>query len=117
MVAHTPVRTDAAVIALVGMVHATSHLFHLLLPPLFPLLMPDFGFGYTEKCRRRAWATRFPCMACREAWAGRSAQQSPEWRWPGPDGATQGLRRPGWPCAPLARCRWRGRYWTMMWQK
>ena len=48
MVAHTPVRTDAAVIALVGMAHATSHLFHLLLPPLFPLLMPDFGFGYTE---------------------------------------------------------------------
>ncbi|MCF8179231.1 MAG: MFS transporter [Sulfuritalea sp.] len=42
------VRTDAAVIALVGIAHATSHLFHLLLPPLFPLLMPDFGFGYTE---------------------------------------------------------------------
>jgi MFS family permease len=36
------------VIALVGVAHATSHLFHLLLPPLFPLLMPDFGFGYTE---------------------------------------------------------------------
>lgn len=48
MDAHTSVRTDAAVIALVGMAHATSHLFHLLLPPLFPLLMPDFGFGYTE---------------------------------------------------------------------
>ena len=48
MDAHTPVRADAAVIALVGMAHATSHLFHLLLPPLFPLLMPDFGFGYTE---------------------------------------------------------------------
>jgi MFS family permease len=48
MVAHTPFRADAAVIALVGMAHATSHLFHLLLPPLFPLLMPDFGFGYTE---------------------------------------------------------------------
>jgi FSR family fosmidomycin resistance protein-like MFS transporter len=30
------------------MAHATSHLFHLLLPPLFPLLMPAFGFGYTE---------------------------------------------------------------------
>ena len=43
-----PVRADAAVIALVGIAHATSHLFHLLLPPLFPLLMPDFGFGYTE---------------------------------------------------------------------
>lgn len=48
MVAPTPVRADAAVIALVGMAHATSHLFHLLLPPLFPLLMPNFGFGYTE---------------------------------------------------------------------
>ena len=48
MDAHTPVRADAAVIALVGMAHATSHLFHLLLPPLFPLLMPDFGFGFTE---------------------------------------------------------------------
>ena len=43
-----PIRTDAAVIALVGVAHATSHLFHLLLPPLFPLLMPDFGFSYTE---------------------------------------------------------------------
>ncbi len=43
-----PLRADAAVIALVGVAHATSHLFHLLLPPLFPLLMPDFGFGYTE---------------------------------------------------------------------
>jgi len=42
------VRADAAVISLVGVAHATSHLFHLLLPPLFPLLMPDFGFGYTE---------------------------------------------------------------------
>lgn len=41
-------RYDAAVIALVGVAHATSHLFHLLLPPLFPLLMPEFGFGYTE---------------------------------------------------------------------
>ena len=48
MIANTPVRADAAVIALVGVAHATSHLFHLLLPPLFPLLMPDFGFGYTE---------------------------------------------------------------------
>jgi FSR family fosmidomycin resistance protein-like MFS transporter len=48
MVPNSPVRADAAVIALVGVAHATSHLFHLLLPPLFPLLMPDFGFGYTE---------------------------------------------------------------------
>ncbi|MFH1870231.1 MAG: MFS transporter [Pseudomonadota bacterium] len=48
MTSNAPVRADAVVIALVGMAHATSHLFHLLLPPLFPLLMPDFGFGYTE---------------------------------------------------------------------
>ena len=45
---NAPVRADAAVIAVVGVAHATSHLFHLLLPPLFPLLMPDFEFGYTE---------------------------------------------------------------------
>ncbi len=48
MTPNSTVRADAAVIALVGVAHATSHLFHLLLPPLFPLLMPDFGFGYTE---------------------------------------------------------------------
>ncbi|MDO8959831.1 MAG: MFS transporter [Rhodocyclaceae bacterium] len=48
MTATTTVRADAIVIALVGMAHATSHVFHLLLPPLFPLLMVDFGFGYTE---------------------------------------------------------------------
>ncbi|MFA4970658.1 MAG: hypothetical protein WC540_13620, partial [Sulfuritalea sp.] len=48
MTPNTTVRADAAVIALVGVAHATSHLFHLLLPPLFPLLMPAFGFSYTE---------------------------------------------------------------------
>ncbi len=48
MIPNSTVRADAAVIALVGVAHATSHLFHLLLPPLFPLLMPEFGFGYTE---------------------------------------------------------------------
>lgn len=44
----SPLRRDATVIALVGLAHASSHLFHLLLPPLFPLLMPEFGFGFTE---------------------------------------------------------------------
>lgn len=48
MVAHTPVCADAAVIALVGMAHASAHLFHLLLPLLFVRLMAEFGFGYTE---------------------------------------------------------------------
>ena len=42
------VRRDAAVIALVAIAHATSHIFHLLLPPLFPFLMSEFGFGFTE---------------------------------------------------------------------
>ncbi|MBK7768630.1 MAG: hypothetical protein IPI44_22895 [Sulfuritalea sp.] len=42
MTASTSVCTDAAVIALVGIAHASSHLFHQLLPPLFPLPKPAF---------------------------------------------------------------------------
>jgi FSR family fosmidomycin resistance protein-like MFS transporter len=38
-----PPRQDAYVIALVGFAHGVSHFFHLLLPPLFPWLMPEFG--------------------------------------------------------------------------
>lgn len=41
-------RRDAEVITLVGLAHGTSHFFHLLLPPLFPWLMPQFGLSYTE---------------------------------------------------------------------
>ncbi len=39
---------DAEVIGLVGLAHGTSHFFHLLLPPLFPWLMPEFGLSYTQ---------------------------------------------------------------------
>lgn len=39
---------DAEVISLVGLAHGTSHFFHLLLPPLFPWLMPEFGLSYTQ---------------------------------------------------------------------
>lgn len=39
---------DAEVISLVGLAHATSHFFHLILPPLFPWLMPAFGLSFTE---------------------------------------------------------------------
>ena len=39
---------DAEVISLVGFGHATSHFFHLVLPPLFPWLMPAFGLSFTE---------------------------------------------------------------------
>lgn len=40
-------RHDAQVIALIGFVHGVSHFFHLLLPPLFPWLMPEFGLDFT----------------------------------------------------------------------
>jgi len=39
---------DLRVIGLVGSVHATSHFFQLVLPPLFPLLKDAFGVGYAE---------------------------------------------------------------------
>lgn len=41
-------RADLHVISLVGLAHGTSHIFHLLLPPLFPWLMPEFGLSFTE---------------------------------------------------------------------
>lgn len=43
-----PVRGDVAVISLVGFVHAVSHFFHLVIPLLFPWLMPAFGMSFTE---------------------------------------------------------------------
>lgn len=39
---------DARTIALIGTAHGTSHFFHMLLPPLFPLFIRDFGLGYSE---------------------------------------------------------------------
>ena len=47
MPAPVPLRDDAAVIGLVGLAHASSHFAHLLLPPLFPWLMKDFGLSFT----------------------------------------------------------------------
>jgi MFS transporter, FSR family, fosmidomycin resistance protein len=44
----TPLRQDAGTIGLIGLAHGTSHFFHLLLPPLFPLFIRDFGFTYSE---------------------------------------------------------------------
>jgi MFS family permease len=44
----TPLKQDAAVISLVGFAHGTSHFFHLLLPPLFPFFMSEFGLGYAS---------------------------------------------------------------------
>jgi MFS family permease len=41
-------RQDARVIALVGLAHGTSHFSHLLLAPLFPLFIRDFGLSYAQ---------------------------------------------------------------------
>ncbi len=41
-------RSDIRVISLIGFAHGTSHFFHLLLPPLFPWLMPAFGLSFTQ---------------------------------------------------------------------
>jgi MFS family permease len=46
--ATAPIRNDVEVISLVGLAHATSHFFHLVLPPLFPWLMRDFGLSFTQ---------------------------------------------------------------------
>lgn len=45
---HTPWRTDATVIGLVGLAHASSHFSHLLLPLMFPVFGKTFGLSYSE---------------------------------------------------------------------
>lgn len=44
----TPWRDDAKVMGLVGMAHASSHFSHLLLPLMFPVLMREFGWSFSE---------------------------------------------------------------------
>jgi FSR family fosmidomycin resistance protein-like MFS transporter len=39
---------DLRVIGLIGVAHAVSHFFQLVLPPLFPLLKDAFGVSYAE---------------------------------------------------------------------
>ena len=41
-------KQDAAIIGLVGLVHASSHFGHLLLPLMFPVFMLEFGLSYSE---------------------------------------------------------------------
>jgi MFS family permease len=43
-----PLRRDATVIGLVGLAHGTSHFSHLLLAPLFPIFIRDFGLSYSD---------------------------------------------------------------------
>lgn len=39
---------DFRCIGLIGLAHGTSHFFHMLLPPLFPLFVRDFGVSYAQ---------------------------------------------------------------------
>lgn len=41
-------RREIEVIAIVGYVHGVSHFFQLVIPPLFPWLMPEFGINFTQ---------------------------------------------------------------------
>ncbi len=41
-------RHDYTTISLIGLAHGSSHFFHMLLPPLFPVFIRDFGLSYSE---------------------------------------------------------------------
>ena len=43
-----PWQQDARTIGVVGVAHATSHFFHLVLPPLFPAFIQDFSLSYSQ---------------------------------------------------------------------
>lgn len=43
-----PLKQDAAVIGLVGLAHGTSHFSHLLLAPLFPIFIREFGLSFAD---------------------------------------------------------------------
>lgn len=45
---HPSLSRDAQVIGVVGVAHATSHFFHLILVPLFPWLKLAFGLSYAQ---------------------------------------------------------------------
>ena len=44
----TPLRKDAKIMSLVGIAHASSHFGHMLLPPLFPVFMKEFGLSFAQ---------------------------------------------------------------------
>ena len=43
-----PLKQDTSIIGLVGLAHASSHFGHLLLPPLFPVFMTEFGLSFSQ---------------------------------------------------------------------
>ncbi len=40
--------SDVRTISLIGLAHGSSHFFHMLLPPLFPAFIRDFGLSYAQ---------------------------------------------------------------------
>jgi MFS family permease len=46
--AAVPLGQDARIIGVVSVAHGTSHFFHLLLPPLFPVFISEFGLSYSQ---------------------------------------------------------------------
>ena len=41
-------KQDILLISLLGVAHGLSHYFHLIIPPLFPWIMPEFGTSYAQ---------------------------------------------------------------------
>ena len=41
-------RRDVTTISTIGVAHGTSHFFHMLLPPLFPAFIREFGLSYSQ---------------------------------------------------------------------
>lgn len=54
-------KQDWSIISLIGVVHASSHFFQLLLPTLYVFLAREFGFDYVEL---GALATTFFLVSC-----------------------------------------------------
>ncbi|MEJ6005350.1 MFS transporter [Paucibacter sp. AS339] len=48
MLAEQRRKSDVSTISLIGLAHGTSHFFHMLLPPLFPAFIRDFGLSYSQ---------------------------------------------------------------------
>ena len=48
LVGSSSLKSDATIISLVGLAHGTSHFFHLMIPPLFPFFMAEFGLGFAS---------------------------------------------------------------------
>jgi FSR family fosmidomycin resistance protein-like MFS transporter len=46
--APAPMHQDVRTISLIGLAHGTSHFFHMLLPPLFPAFIAEFGLSYSQ---------------------------------------------------------------------